>query len=180
MSPLRHETRTVRRGPQVLSKRRLPNTIDRRRGSLPPPGRVVGPNRSRAGQRGRRPLRERLASTTTALRDSNRWRGVSSRALRCAATTRARAVARFAVARGTKASQRIYDVYAGNAGSEHYPRGWARRRAVMQKRVRRLPDVSGRTQQSAPPPNHPANVGLTRLGGSRRLGVRPGGVPVPI
>ena len=32
------------------------------------------------------------------------------------------------------------------------------------------------------PPNHPgpANVGLTRLGGSRRLGVRPGGVPVPI
>ena len=31
-----------------------------------------------------------------------------------------------------------------------------------------------------PPPNHPANVGLTRLGGSRRLGVRPGGVPVPI
>ena len=93
---------------------------------------------------------------------------------------RARAVARFAVARGTKASQRIYDVYAGNAGSEHYPRGWARRRAVMQKRVRRLPDVSGRTQQSAPPPNHPANVGLTRLGGSRRLGVRPGGVPVPI
>ena len=86
----------------------------------------------------------------------------------------------FAVARGTKASQRIYDVYVGNAGSEHYPRGWARRRAVMQKRVRRLPDVSGRTQQSAPPPNHPANVGLTRLGGSRRLGVRPGGVPVPI
>ena len=71
----------------------------------------------------------------------------------------------FAVARGTKASQRIYDVYVGNAGSEHYPRGWARRRAVMQKRVRRLPDVSGRTQQSAPPPNHPANVGLTRLGG---------------
>ena len=31
-----------------------------------------------------------------------------------------------------------------------------------------------------PPPNHPVNVGLTRLGGSRRLGVRPGGVPVPI
>jgi len=60
---------------------------------LPPPGRVVGPNRSRAGQRGRRPLRERLASTTTALRDSNRWRGVSSRALRCAATTRARGCA---------------------------------------------------------------------------------------
>ena len=72
----------------------------------------------------------------------------------------------FAVARGTKASQRIYDVYVGNAGSEHYPRGWARRRAVMQKRVRRLPDVSGRTQQSAPPPNHPVNVGLTRLGGA--------------
>ena len=92
--PLRQcDTKTVRRGPQVLSKRRLPNTIDRRRESLPPPGRVVGPNRSRAGQRGRRPLRERLASTTTALRDSNRWRGVSSRALRCAATTRARGCA---------------------------------------------------------------------------------------
>ena len=73
----------------------------------------------------------------------------------------------FAVARGTKASQRIYDVYVGNAGSEHYPRGWARRRAVMQKRVRRLPDVLGRTQQS-PPPNHPVNVGLTRLGGRYR------------
>ena len=41
--PLRQcDTKTVRRGPQVLSKRRLPNTIDRRRGSLPPPGRVVG------------------------------------------------------------------------------------------------------------------------------------------
>ena len=92
--PLRQcDTKTVRRGPQVLSKRRLPNTIDRRRESLPPPGRVVGPNRSRAGQRGRRPLRERLASTTTALRDSNRWRGVSSRALRCAAATRARGCA---------------------------------------------------------------------------------------
>ena len=41
--PLRQEdTKTVRRGPQVLSKRRLPNTIDMRRASLPPPGRVVG------------------------------------------------------------------------------------------------------------------------------------------
>ena len=92
--PLRQcDTKTVRRGPQVLSKRRLPNTIDRRRESLPPPdvslvqiARVPG---SAAGGR----CEKRLASTTTALRDSNRWRGVSSRALRCAAATRARGCA---------------------------------------------------------------------------------------
>ena len=110
----------------------------------------LAPNRSRAGQRGRPPLRERTGVDDDCVA---RLKPMARRVVESATLRGHDACARlrvFAVARGTKASQRIYDVYVGNAGSEHYPRGWARRRAVMQKRVRRLPDVLGRTQQSPP------------------------------
>ena len=95
--PLRQEdTKTVRRGPQVLSKRRLPNTIDRRRESLPPPdvslvqiARVPGSAAGGRCENGWRRRRLRCATQTD---------GAACRRERSAARPRrVRAVARFAI-----------------------------------------------------------------------------------
>ena len=93
--PLRQcDTKTVRRGPQVLSKRRLPNTIDRRRESLPPPdvslvqiARVPGSAAGGRCENGWRRRRLRCATQTD---------GAACRRERSAARPRrVRAVARF-------------------------------------------------------------------------------------
>ena len=149
------DRKTVRRGPQVLSKKGCPTQLTGVGCRSRLQDVSLAPNRSRVGQRGRPPLRERAGVDDDCVA---RLKPMARRVVESATLRGHDARARlrvFAVARGTKASQRIYDVYAGNAGSEHYPRGWARRRAVMQKRVRRLPDVLGRTQQSPPPPAPP-------------------------
>ena len=90
------DRKTGRRGPQVLSKK-LPNTIDRRRVSFPPPGRVVG-SKSLACRATRPAAAERTSWRRRRLRCATQTDGAACRRERYAARPR-RARARLRVLR---------------------------------------------------------------------------------